>query len=795
MKFKADFLYLFLGLLLLTAGCKKENNEPDGSQELITIQGGQKVPVSALIPGVMRVQVSEELASKLESQAGSNGVIVSSNVKSVDETILSIGVKSMKRTFPYAGKFEKRTRECGLHLWYDVYFDENQLLTKADETLSSIDGIESVEYRPKIIKHFSDEATEIKSSRRSASQSAVSIFDDPQFSGQWHLYNDGFSEGCKAGCDVKILPSWTKFSTGNPDVIVSVVDGGIDFRHEDLSSNMWLNPEESGDNRYGFNFLTNTPVLTYDSHGTHVAGIISAVNNNGVGVCGIAGGNSQKNQKGVRLMSCQIFEGEEAAEGAVAIKWGADHGAVISQNSWGYDGAAWTPPSDIAAINYFIKCAGMGEDGVTQTGPMAGGIVVFAAGNDNVSMAYPGGDLNIDGLILVSALAGDYVKAYYSNYGSWVSIAAPGGDKYKNCLILSTLPNNSYGGMQGTSMACPVVSGTIALAVSYFAKQGLTNTYILDRILNHTTDIYDKNPDYQGKLGRGLVNSFASLNVHYPDPVEDFSISTSRNSIHFKALIPEDEDDGTPYALNVYYDTKPFDDISSVKYQSFLIPDDLTAGDYLEGTVESLLYETTYYIGICSVDEAGNVSSLSSIKSIKTPENKPPVILKEIENVLFSRKDDNPQVIDLQNYFSDDDMQQLVYTVESVDPNVLNTYVVNGHLYLTPVSYGYSDVKVTATDIMDKFVSSTFKVLVRDSSQEIDVYPNPVRTMLYIRTSVDASARITLVNSSGSTVSNSDVSISPFLPAQIDMTSFSGGTYTLLVEIGEKVIKKNVVKL
>jgi hypothetical protein len=117
-----------------------------------------------------------------------------------------------------------------------------------------------------------------------------------------------------------------------------------------------------------------------------------------------------------------------------------------------------TPESDKAAIDYFVKYAGFDENG-NQTGPMAGGLVVFAAGNDAVNVGYPS---DYENCMAVSAIAGDYTEAYYTNYGDWVDIAAPGGDEFKNHLVISTVPDNKYAGFQGTSMACPHVSGVAA---------------------------------------------------------------------------------------------------------------------------------------------------------------------------------------------------------------------------------------------------------------------------------------------------------------------------------------------
>ena len=183
------------------------------------------------------------------------------------------------------------------------------------------------------------------------------------------------------------------------------------------------------------------------NHGTHVAGTIAAVNNNGLGVCGIAGGDNINDIAGVRIMSCQIFEDDRQASGASAIKWSCDNGAIISQNSWGYDDIDYLPASDKAAIDYFIKYAGLDENG-NQVAPMQGGIVIFAAGNENKNFSSPS---SYSEVIAVTSISGGFERAYYSNFGDWTDIIAPGGDYKKgNAMqVYSTLINNQYGYMQG----------------------------------------------------------------------------------------------------------------------------------------------------------------------------------------------------------------------------------------------------------------------------------------------------------------------------------------------------------
>ena len=422
------------------------------------------------VPGEANVKLSEDLTAVIEEDL-KNGEIMTRSSE-LNAMAGELGIISMERLFPDAGIYEARHRAAGLHRWYKILYDRSTTVTKATVGLSSVPGIDIVEPVQRI-------------------RSTVT-FNDPYLSQQWHYYNDGrLTERHLAGADINVAPVWENYTVGNSNVIVAVVDGGIDFSHEDLADNCI--PEES------WNFVDNSRNIIPHDHGTHVAGTIAAINNNGTGVCGIAGGDAQANIGGVRLISCQIFKTNPddttkdlGADGAPAIVWGADHGAVISQNSWGY---SYEDPQDVlldninnhpsmkAAIDYFIENAGCDVNGEQRPdSPMKGGVVIFAAGNEEMANAVPA---DYDRVIAVGAMAPDFTRAYYSNYGDWVDLAAPGGSAYYTLgQIYSTIPDNGYGWMQGTSMACPHVSGVAALLVSYFGGTGFTNDMLVSKLLD-----------------------------------------------------------------------------------------------------------------------------------------------------------------------------------------------------------------------------------------------------------------------------------------------------------------------
>ena len=602
----------WLAAVFLSAACVTETAE-----EMIETPGGS-FPAASFEQGHVRIYVEAGLAERLEAE-GAQGVAVKS--------VGGIGSVRMERTFPEAGKFEKRTREAGLHRWYDVWFDDEIPLTKAGLSLENLPGVAEVEFRPITVRNFDNRVVEIVPPDAVPVPAAVGRlpFDDPMMGQQWNYWTSGTAVVEVAGCDSNVYPVWENYTTGNPDVIVAVVDGGIDYAHEDLADNIWTDPDRPGGGVHGFNFVDNSVNILKTSHGTHVAGIIAAVNNNGTGVCGIAGGDYAAGKPGVRLMSCQIFRDDEdgGSSGAGAIKWGADHGAVISQNSWGYNiELDYVPKSDIAAIEYFNTYAGYDENGV-QVGPMAGGIVVFAAGNDNRDFASPA---SCEEAVSVAALGPDYYRAYYSNYGDWVDIAAPGGDGQKAHYILSTLPDNKYGMMQGTSMACPHISGIAALIVSQYGGHGFTRAMLLNRLLNTVRDISAQNRNYP--VG-GLADALAAITAEGtipPDPVTDFRAELQNaNFIRFSLTVPEDEDDRKASSINIYYSPQPFSETVRIPYKTFST-ETLQAGDRMEGILSGLDFETTYYLACEACDNIGNRSALSGQVVVRTGENRAPEV-------------------------------------------------------------------------------------------------------------------------------------------------------------------------
>lgn len=427
-----------------------------------------------------------------------------------------LDVKSVKNLFPNSGTDYARSH--GIHRWFIVTFEHPVNVTAAAEKFSASSDVSRIQFNTKFQRSFGSQGTSWKPYGNYGDFGLP--FDDPMLVDQWHYINNvdlSVAQTSRAGADINVKDAW-RLTGGDPRVIVAVCDEGVKYSHPDLAANMWVNEAEKNgkpevdddangyvDDIYGYNFLSTEDYPKEISwteegdrgHGTHVAGTIAAVNNNGIGVSGVAGGTG--NGDGVRIMSCQVFSGNYSAtvdDRALAYHYAADMGASILQCSFGLSGGMVTSDGEFdtvygveaAALAYFMDKPRDPDAKNPSQSPVDRNFVIFAAGNDGYEMAgYPAAHRDY---ISVSAFGPDYLPASYTNYGPGTNIAAPGGDISINTTttaeraqILSTVPSDcdmydsDYGWMQGTSMACPHVSGVVALGLSYALKLGKKFTY------------------------------------------------------------------------------------------------------------------------------------------------------------------------------------------------------------------------------------------------------------------------------------------------------------------------------
>ena len=498
--------------------------------------------------GSLLIKLSEEGTAAFEAVSRSSEV-TRSNIEALNEILLGINATAIERVFPINVKTEDEARKAGLNRWYVVYFDKSQSLDEAAKLLAEVNEIEIVEFNSRV-DFEAPKPLKVDSESLPTTRLAAPTFNDPWASKQWDLHNVGGKNNFVAGMDINVHEAW-KYTTGDPSVIVAVIDQGVDYTHEDLAANMWVNEDEIPNNGidddqngyvddiHGYNFVDNGPITWHkhypnqdrvgdNGHGTHVAGTIAAVNNNGIGISGIAGGDGTKNS-GVRIMSAQIFSGVNTntnTQGiANAFRYAADNGAAIANCSWGIY------PQSGQSDSWYAGNIGLQYESMEYYRSKAGhpnlksNIIICAAGNDAIAQAgYPAAyRYNI----AVTSTGPDGLPAWYTNYDKGCNIAAPGGDQTldNSAGILSTLTPNlyengsgSYAYFQGTSMACPHVAGVAALGLSYAKKIGrvMTSDEFMAEILLSVTDINSDlaNHDsgkYFGKMGTGRIDAFLMM--------------------------------------------------------------------------------------------------------------------------------------------------------------------------------------------------------------------------------------------------------------------------------------------
>jgi len=328
------------------------------------------------------------------------------------------------------------------------------------------------------------------------------------------------------GLDKIKVPEGWDIETGSPDKVIAVIDTGVDWNHPDLESNIWINEIEANGlddvdddengfvddvrgydfvdintttyESYGFELLVgedytdrdNDP-MDFHGHGTHCAGIAGAVTNNAEGVAGVAWNNKiMVVRAAFGIKKNNVINGYLDTDAVIAaIHYAVENGADVISMSFG--GSNYSALQDVIDYAYAEDC-----------------VLVAAAGNygyyDYEILYYPAA---YDEVIAVAATNSSDGKAYFSSYGDFVDVSAPGVN------ILSTLFDDTYASKKGTSMATPHVAGLGGLLRSHYPS--LSNTEIVQLILNNADNIDALNPGYEGKLGSGRINVLGALCIEY----------------------------------------------------------------------------------------------------------------------------------------------------------------------------------------------------------------------------------------------------------------------------------------
>lgn len=498
------FVLIAISVNLLVANENTENDTYSAQKRFSGVHRGERPPIDyaslppeAYVPGIIRVKFAESTSAVIEGAdfTPDKSGNIHTGLEELDQLISKYSLTDARQLAGMqlngsdkSGRndFEQRHRDWGFHLWYEFQTIAKNDVVHLLEEMAELDCIEVAQPAFRIVHVAEDQLFSDDDATMVAPDKNSQMTSDPRFSSQWNLQNTGQSGGT-TGSDIGLTNAW-QIEQGSQDVIVAIIDGGVQVDHPDLAPHMWK--DEQGNT--GYNFADKTATIVPSNHATHVAGIISAVTNNGIGIAGIAGGAGEED--GVRLMVLQVF-GADGCDGFhLAPIFAADNGAVITQNSWVYGAPGVYDQLTLDAIDYFNAYGG-GD-------LLEGGLTIFSAGNKNTDQPYY--PASYSGTIAVASTNHNDQKASTSNYGEWVDISAPG------VSILSTLNNSAYGISSGTSMACPHVAATAALMVSH-APGMLTAAEVKEMLLTSADDHYALNSSFEGMLGTGRLNTYAAM--------------------------------------------------------------------------------------------------------------------------------------------------------------------------------------------------------------------------------------------------------------------------------------------
>lgn len=428
---------------------------------------------------------------------------------------------------------------------------------------------------------------------------------DPDFSKTYGLHNTG-ANGGTVDADIDAPEAWN-ISTGSKDVLVAVIDTGIDYTHDDIKNNYWQNPGETGidangndkrtngidddgngyvDDFRGWDFVNNdNDPMDDNKHGTHCAGTIGASGNDEIGLSGV---NWNVSIVGVKFLS---GNGSGSLDDAVkAIEYAVTIGADLTSNSWGGGGFSETMKAAIAdalkADQLFVAAAG--NEG----------------SNNDITAEYPSG-YALPNVISVAATDRNDQLAGFSCYGEkTVDLAAPGVD------ILSTIPNGGYSLLSGTSMATPHVAGAVALVKAVYPEKSALE--IKDRILKGADSIVAMS----GKSTTGgRLNVYNAIEKDFIAPGKTRNVSVA--SAQLRSLVfdwekaGDDLDEGEAARYEVRTSSqKIMNEADWSAAKKVKIASKIKGGG-IRAVVKGLPVNYEGYFAVKAIDNVGNVGSLS----------------------------------------------------------------------------------------------------------------------------------------------------------------------------------------
>lgn len=414
----------------------------------------------------------------------------------------------------------------------------------------------------------------------------------------WGLHNTGQTGGTP-GADVKAKEAWavTKGDGSSQGPLIAVIDSGIDYNHKDLKANMWVNPgeipgdgidnDQNGviDDVHGYNaFTDNGDPMDGNSHGTHCAGTIGAVGNNGEGVTGV--------MQDANLMAVKIFgnHGQTSTDAIVrGILYSAKMGADITSNSWG---------------------GGRRSEAIYEAFKSHPGLHVVAAGNsafDNDRRDNFPSNYDLDNIVAVAATNHIDQRASFSQWGAKkVDVAAPGRN------IWSTVPGDEYRMMSGTSMATPHVTGGAGLILSAYPEA--SNAEIKNRLIYGS----ERMPSMLGvsvSNGRAdFANSLEDDSVA-PGAPNDFEVShtnTRGGQVTWTSVGDDKWANGAAPLVELWSSSEPLSADNLSEAQVHMLEGAAEVGDLAsyEFRAETSETATPVHFAMRSVDNVGNASEV-----------------------------------------------------------------------------------------------------------------------------------------------------------------------------------------